>query len=181
MEVLDFDPEDEEAWNNILMDELIKHRTPFKISDFNEVLDKELGTFKKDEKYDFVKDLKSAYQASLSTPLEAKIFKTIPSHKFWDIKKPLQDNTIYKRDNRYNPFRGREYSNFFEMRDAELYLDNQYKKNNLNNSISMHNQYWGGGEKLYLEGFRGMLLVRLWKILDLLDNISKDLTNISSI
>ena len=74
--------------------------------------------------------------------MEQRIFKTIPSHTFWDIKKPVTDDAIYKRENRYNPFRGREYNNFFEMRDAELYLDNQFKKKNLNNSVSMHGQYW---------------------------------------
>lgn len=60
-EVLDLDPEDDEAWNNIWMTELMQKEGPFEIDEWNEYLDKELGTFKKGEKYDFVKDLKAAY------------------------------------------------------------------------------------------------------------------------
>lgn len=43
--------------------------------------------------------------------------------------------------NRYNPFRGREYDNFFEMRDAENYIDMQNKKENKNDSISTFRRY----------------------------------------
>lgn len=46
-----------------------------------------------------------------------------------------------KRENQYNPFRGREYENFFQMRDAEQYLDPQHKKKNVDNSISSHRLY----------------------------------------
>lgn len=57
-EVQDFDPEDEEAWNNILVEELDAKKGPFKVEEFRAVLDKELGVFQKGERYDFVKDLK---------------------------------------------------------------------------------------------------------------------------
>lgn len=44
-EVLEFDPEDEEAWNNILVEELDTEKSPFKVEEFRAVLDKELGVF----------------------------------------------------------------------------------------------------------------------------------------
>jgi len=135
-EVWDCDPEDEEAWNNVLVEELDTEKSPFKVEEFRSVLDKELGVFQKGEKYDFVQDLKQAYSESLSEPLERRILKTIPSHAFWDIKKPLNEGGSYKRENRYNPFRGREYRDFFEMRDAEEYLDLSAHHRNLNNSVS---------------------------------------------
>lgn len=87
-EVWEVDPEDEEAWRAAVYDDLVGEKTPFDVSAFDAVLDKELGVFQKGEKYDFVKDLKDAYKDSLKTPLEARIFQTIPDHAFWDIKKP---------------------------------------------------------------------------------------------
>lgn len=139
-EVWDVDPEDDDAWRVALYDAVAEEKTPFKLEEFHAVLDKELAIFKKGEKYDFVKDLKDAYKDSLKAPLEQRIFKTLPDHVFWDIKKPLQDG-LHKRDNRYNTFRGREYRDFFEMRDAEEYLDSQQHQRNINNSISKHKQY----------------------------------------
>ena len=140
-EVMDIDLEDEEAWNNILVEELDSDKSPFKVEEFREVLDKELGIFQKGEKYDFVKDLKEAYSESLSTPLERQILRTIPAHVFWDIKKPLHAGGGYKRENRYNMFRGREYASFFEARDAEEYLDVSVHHRSLNNSCTTHSQY----------------------------------------
>jgi len=87
------------------------------MEDFDKVLDKELGSFVKD-KYDYVRDLKDAYKNSLRTTSEQKILATIPDHVFWDIKTPRRPAPIV-RTNRYNPFRGREHNNFFEMRDSE--------------------------------------------------------------
>lgn len=140
-EVWDCDPEDEEAWNNVLVEELDNEKSPFKVEEFRSVLDKELGVFQKEDKYDFVKDLKEAYSESLSTPMEKQIFKTIPAHAFWDIKKPQHQAGSYKRENRYNPFRGREYNDFFDMRDSEEYLSESAHHRNLNNSVSSHAQY----------------------------------------
>jgi len=105
-----------------LLQELDENKSIFKADDFEKILVKELGVFKDGEKYDFVKDLKDAYKNSLKTTTEDKILATIPDHVFWDIKKPLQKKAIIPK-NRYNPFRGREYDNFFEMRDSEEYLD----------------------------------------------------------
>jgi len=45
------------------------------------------------------------------------------------------------RTNKYNPFRGREYSNFFEMRDHEDYMDSQETRDNRNASVSMFRRY----------------------------------------
>jgi len=45
------------------------------------------------------------------------------------------------RKGNYNPFRGREHENFFEMRDNEEYFDRQDKKENKNDSISIYRRY----------------------------------------
>ena len=68
--MFDFDPEDEEAWNNLLVEELDTEKSPFKVEEFRAVLDRELGVFQKGDNYHFVKDLKQAYSHSLSTSIE---------------------------------------------------------------------------------------------------------------
>lgn len=140
-EVWDIDEEDEDAWRIALVEELETERVgPFKKEDFDAVLDKELAIFNKGEKYDYVKDLKEAYKVSLATSTEQKIFATIPDHHFWDIKKPQQAAVMIKK-NRYNPFRGAEFDNFFEMRDSENYMASQHKKENRNDAVSMYRRY----------------------------------------
>lgn len=134
------DEEDEDSFRVAMMQELEENQSIFKAEDFQEVLDKELGVFKKGEKYNYVKDLKDAYNRSLKTSTEDKIFSTIPDHVFWDIKKPQVKDPVLTK-NRYNPFRGREYDNFFEMREAEEYLHQQEKKDNTNPSVSMYRRY----------------------------------------
>lgn len=116
-DVWDVDGEDENQIRIDLLEELENGKTDFEIKNFESILNKQLGIFP-DGKYDFVGDLKDAYKSSLSTSTEAKIFNNIPSHAFWDIKTPQQNKNII-RMNRYNPFRGREFDNFFEMRDSE--------------------------------------------------------------
>ena len=138
-EVWDFDEEDEEAFKQALLQELEEDKACISVDDFDKVLDKELGTFI-DQRYDYVKDLKDAYKSSLKTTAEQKIFATIPDHVFWDIKTPKKAPALI-RTNRYNPFRGREYANFFEMRDQEAYMDSQERKDNRNSSISMFRRY----------------------------------------
>jgi len=120
-EVWDVDADDENQLRVELLGELEKGDTEYNIKHFEEVLNKELAVFH-DSKYDYVKDIKDAYKNSLSTTSEAKIFGTIPDHVFWDIKKPQQPGALV-RLNRYNPFRGREFNNFFDMRDSETYID----------------------------------------------------------
>ena len=88
-DVWDLDDEDDATYRLALMQELAEDSTPFTIREFDEVLDKELGVFKGGEEYDYVKDLKEAYHASLKTTAEARILATIPDHVFWDIKTPL--------------------------------------------------------------------------------------------
>jgi hypothetical protein len=97
---------------------MVTEGAPFSVEDFQKVLVKELGVFKEGEEYDYSKDMKHAYQNSLKTSTEQKIFNTIPDHVFWDIKTPQQAKSLI-RLNRYNTFRGREFNNFFEMRASE--------------------------------------------------------------
>lgn len=136
----DVDEEDEEAFRLGLVAELEDNKSPFDIEEFHAVLNKELGVFGSAEKYSVAKDLKEAYQESLSKTKEQRIFETIPAHYFWDIKRPQQDTGFF-RENRYNQYRGREYENFFEMRDAEEYFNRQKKKTNVADSVSLHRRY----------------------------------------
>mgnify|MGYP006875440797 CR=1 FL=1 len=139
-EAWDMDEEEEESFRMAMLQELEENKTIFKADDFEKILTKELGVFSEGEKYSYVKDLKDAYRNSLKTTSEEKILSTIPDHVFWDIKKPLQKKAIMPK-NRYNTFRGREYDNFFEMRDSEEYLDRMKKKDNRNDSISIYRRY----------------------------------------
>jgi len=92
------------------------------------------------EKYEYNKDLKRAFDKSLGQSLEMEILKTIPEHVFWDIKTPQSKQGLI-RMNRYNPFRGREFTNFFEMRASEEALTRQEVKNNINDSTSTYRRY----------------------------------------
>ena len=60
------------------------------LESWNNILDKELGRFAKNETYDYVTDLKRAYAVGLSTTEAQMMFKTIPDHVFWDIKTPVR-------------------------------------------------------------------------------------------
>lgn len=139
-DVWDLDEEDEEAFRLALVQELEEQNTPFDIQQFHAQLNKELGIFQEGEKYSFVKDLKEAYADSLRKTSDQAIFESIPSHFFWDIKKPLQ-KAPFVRENRYNPFRGAEYDSFFEARDAEAYMDRISQKHNKDPSVSLHRRY----------------------------------------
>lgn len=57
---------------------------------WNQILGEELGVFKYDEEYSFTTDLRRNFDASLAESKQQKIFKTIPEHVFFDIKKPLK-------------------------------------------------------------------------------------------
>lgn len=111
-EVWDVDADDEDAFRLAMLQELEEGSSVFKIDDFAAILDKELAVFQQGEKYDFVKDLKEAYRNSLAQTKEDRIFATLPDHVFWDIKKPQQKGHLLRK-NRYNPFRGKEFENFF--------------------------------------------------------------------
>lgn len=86
-EAWDVDADDENALRIALLAELESGKSEFEIKHFEEVFNKELGIFP-DGKYDYVRDLKDAYKGQLSKSIEYQIFKTIPDHAFWDIKKP---------------------------------------------------------------------------------------------
>lgn len=131
--------EDEDAARIQILKELEEKPEGYDLDDWNEIIRKELGIFTPDT-YSFTRDLKSAYHRSLRTSTEQKILETIPDHYFWDIKTPQNKQPIV-RQNRYNPFRGREFENFFEMRASEEYLENIHKKSNRNDSVSMYRRY----------------------------------------
>ena len=69
-----------------------------------------------------------------------KIFETIPSHAFWDIKKPIGTETA-KPMNPYNPARQYPFSSFFDMREYEEYMDRRTLKNNLRDAVSTYRRY----------------------------------------
>ncbi len=70
-----------------LWEELDEGQLP--MEDWEAMVDKELSVFAQGEKYSYVKDMQQAFAPGQAASLEAKIFKTIPQHVFWDIKKPL--------------------------------------------------------------------------------------------
>jgi hypothetical protein len=139
-DVWDVDEEDEDAFRLAMIKELEEGTSGFNVDDFAAILDKELAVFKNGEKYSYVKDLKDAYHTSLSQTKEERIFATIPDHIFWDIKKPLQPAPLMKR-NRYNPFRGKEFENFFAQRDFEGYIEEQERHENRNAAVSFFHRY----------------------------------------
>ena len=105
-----------------------------------EKMDAEFELFLKGEKYDFVTDLVKSNEAELSTPLESKIFDTIPSFVFYDIKKPRIEATVYP-DNPTNPSRKNPNVDFFEMRKYEQWVQNRKEQKNLVNGISDYRNY----------------------------------------
>jgi len=132
--------EDEDQARIQILNELGNNTQGIDVEEWKDIIAKELGVFGQGERYSFNKDLKSAYHRSLRSSTESKIFESIPDHYFWDIKTPQQANPVIRK-NRYNPFRGREYENFFEMRASEQYMDQNSKKENLNPSVSMYRRY----------------------------------------
>lgn len=68
--------------------ETINEEYPYKLDDFEDIMDKEFSVFKKGEKYDFVKDLKHAYKDYAAKTKAERILETIPDYAFWDIKTP---------------------------------------------------------------------------------------------
>lgn len=93
-----------------------------------------------DEEFNFVDDLVSAYQKSLSTPLADQIFDTIPHHAFLDIKLPVE-GIKYEKQNRYNPTRPPNAITLFEHFDQEEWRNRQHKKQNLRDHMSFFRRY----------------------------------------
>lgn len=90
--------------------------------------------------YNYVDDLQSAYQKSLSTPLRDQIYSTIPAHAFIQYKVPLF-KPLEKRMNKYNPSRPLPAYTFWEHRANEEYFDRQKNKDNTRTSISLWRTY----------------------------------------
>lgn len=64
----------------------------FDTEELNDIMARELNIFTDGEDYNFVKDLRDGFADGLRESAAEKIFKTIPDHVFWDIKKPLQED-----------------------------------------------------------------------------------------
>ena len=97
--------------------------------------------FKDGEKYDYVTDMHRLYKESLSESLEDKIFKTLPSHVFHDIKKPRTDQYTPQGMSTYNPWKQKEFNNFFEARDWYQYRSDMDKTPNRGTNKSRHVKY----------------------------------------
>ena len=83
----DVSEEEEDAFRLALLEDM-DSKSLYSLDEFNKVLDRELSVFKTGERYDYVKDMKDAYNQGLAKTTAQKIFETIPDHAFWDIKKP---------------------------------------------------------------------------------------------
>lgn len=107
----------------------------------NTFLDEQLAIFKAGEKYDYVKDMKNAHSEGISTSTAYKIFKTIPDHAFWDIKKPFRDDLVETVTNPWNPARRYQFDSFFDQREYEEWLDSRNHKANINETASKYRRY----------------------------------------
>jgi len=114
--------------------------TDLPIEEWNDYIDKELSIFKAGEKYDYVKDLRSAYAEGLSSTTADKILETIPEHVFWDIKKPLVSQENYYM-NPYNPARKYPGENFFDIRTTEAWMLDRATNNKLKANVSTYKTY----------------------------------------
>lgn len=111
------------------------------LESWNDILDKELGKFAKNETYDYVTDLKRAYAVGLSTTEAQMMFKTIPDHVFWDIKTPVRPHEQDNPRNVFNPARAAPNTDFFETRVNEQFLKNRREQRNINPSVSTYRNY----------------------------------------
>lgn len=109
---------------------------------WNEIIAEEIGVFKRDEEYDYVTDLRRNFDHVLETSQLEKIFRTIPEHVFWDIKKPMYPHLkVNPRKNRSNPTRQPHIDEFFDGRRYEEWRRNRHTKRDLNQNISMFTRY----------------------------------------
>ena len=120
------------------MEEIQANDLPF--DEWNAYLDKELSVFKEGEKYDYVKDLQDGFSQGLQTSTSMKIFRTIPAHVFWDIKKPLDQEEQFNM-NPYNPARKYPNENFFDIRTQEDWLRERQEMLMLKSTISKFRNY----------------------------------------
>lgn len=112
----------------------------YDMEEWDAILSRELDTFKPGEKYDYATDLRRTYDSSLGESLEAKIFKRLPSHVFWDIKTPRGNAKQEMYLNPYNTARKYPFETFFDMRNHEDWLQSRAEQRNLANNVSRHNR-----------------------------------------
>ena len=84
--------------------------------------------------------MRRTFDQAVSTPLGAKIFKRLPQHVFWDIKKPLTRTHEEFYLNPYNPARKYPFETFFDMRNHEEWLKSKEEMRNINNSVSKYSR-----------------------------------------
>lgn len=110
----------------------------FDVEEWDKILAREFDTFKEGEKYDYVTDLRRTFDTEVATPLASKIFKRLPNHVFWDIKKPLSSGNEEMFLNPYNTARKYPFESFFDMRRHEDWLQSKEEQKNIHSNISMH-------------------------------------------
>ena len=125
--------EDEAEVRMAMFDQL--EEAGYDVEEWDKILAREFNTFGEGEKYDYVTDLRRTFDEQVSTSLEDKIFRKIPDHVFWDIKKPRRAaKDLYI--NPYNPARKYPFQSFFDMRRHEDWLKTKEEQRNLNNNVS---------------------------------------------
>lgn len=82
--------------------------------------------------------MRRTFDEGLSTSTSDKIFKKMPAHVFWDIKKPRGQPKQEMYLNPYNPARKYPFESFFDMRSHEEWLHTKEAQRNLKQNISRH-------------------------------------------
>lgn len=108
------------------------------MEEWDKILAREFDTFKEGEKYEYVTDLRRTFDQGVSTSTADKIFKKLPHHVFWDIKKPLANGNKDYHLNPYNPARKYPFETFFDMRCHEDWLKSKEEMKNINANISKY-------------------------------------------
>jgi hypothetical protein len=108
------------------------------IEEWDKILAREFNTFKEGEQYDYVTDLRRSFDEGVSTSTASKIFKKIPKHVFWDIKKPQTGTHQEFFMNPYNPARKYPFETFFDMRNHEEWLKTKEESRNIRNNVSKY-------------------------------------------
>ena len=114
--------EDEGEINAAMVDAV--EAAGYDMAEWDAILSRELNTFKEGESYDYVTDLRRTFNEGVSTSLGDKIFRKLPNHVFYDIKKPLHKDGTYSEYylNPYNTARKYPFQSFTDMRRHEQWL-----------------------------------------------------------
>jgi hypothetical protein len=138
-EICDAEPDADEFREKLMAD---LESDSVSLERWNDILAEELGVFKREEQYNFATDLRRNFDDVLAESLQDKIFKTIPAHVFWDIKKPLNKHLNPElRANMINPTRQHHVTDFFDLRSQEEWRANRKTKRDLNPTISRFTRY----------------------------------------